>query len=367
MLESTLTQTTTATVASLPDIARSRIQRLSQRLLPPNLALLELIQGAMVSQAITVAAELGVAEVVRDGAVAIDDIAEKVGAESDALYRLLRLLASYSIFEEVDGRRFASTPMADALRADAPDSMRGLAVLMGHEIHREDWSHLVHTVRTGEPVPPKLRGMGAFEFLGSNPAYAGVFFQGMGNLSALETEPLVAAYDFSRYDTIVDVGGGGGALLARILQSSPSSRGILFDDRAVQAGAEHVLAQAGVTDRATIESGNFFGPVSPAGADAYVLKHVLHDWPEEQALHILRNVRQAAGENSRLLLMEYVPGEDNAPHAGKLVDLWLMLLVGGRERTAAQYADLLSRAGWELESVVPTASPVSIVEARPRP
>jgi hypothetical protein len=365
MLESTLTPATTT--ASLPDVARSRIQRLSQRLLPPNLALLELIQGAMVSQAIHVAAELGVAEVVRDGAVAIDEIAQRVGADSDSLYRLLRLLASYSIFEEVDGRRFVSTPMGDALRADAPDSMRGLAGLMGHEIFREDWSHLIHSVRTGEPVPPTLRGMGAFEFLGSNPAYAGVFFQGMANLSALETEPIVAAYDFSRYGTIVDVAGAGGALLARILQSSPLSRGILFDDRAVHMGAEHILAQAGIADRCTIESGNFFGPVSPAGADAYILKHVVHDWPEEQALHILRNVRQAAGENSRLLLMEYVPGEDNAPHAGKLVDLMLLLLAGGRERTAAQYADLLSRAGFELERVVPTASPVSIVEARPRP
>ncbi len=366
MAETLGTKAPAARTVRVVEGARSRLQRLSQRLTPPPMALLELIQGAMVSQAISVAAQLGVADIVKDEPLPVDEIARQVQAHPEALYRLLRLLASLSIFEELDGRRFALTPMADALRADAPNSMRGMAVLMGHPIHWEDWAHLIDSVRTGDPALPKLRGMGAFEYLFANPEYGAVFFQGMGNLSAIETEPILGAYDFSAFGTIVDVGGGNGALLSRILQQSPASRGVLFDERAGMSGAEAVFAQAGVADRARIDAGGLFDPVTP-GADAYLLKHIVHDWPEEQALQILRNVRQAAGDNGRLLLMEFVPPEGNAPHPGKLVDLWLMLLVGGRERTRAQYSELLSRAGFELEQVVPTASPLSIVEARPRP
>jgi hypothetical protein len=333
-------------------------------MVPPPVALLELTQGSMMTQAIYVAAELGIADVLRDGPLTVDEIAGAVDANPDAVHRLLRLLASYSIFAEQNDGRFKLTPMADALRSDAPVSMRGIALLMGHPTHWEDWSHLVSAVRTGEPVVPKLRGMGAFEFLETNPEYGAVFYQGMTNLSDLETDPIVAAYDFGQYETIVDVGGGRGVLLARILQRATTSQGILFDARAVPSGAEALLAQAGVADRCTIVSGGLFDAVSPGG-DAYVLKHIVHDWPEERALEILRNVRDAIASNGRLLLIEFVPAEGNGQHPGKLVDLWLMLLVGGKERTQAQYAELLGKAGFALERVVPTAAPVSIVEARP--
>jgi hypothetical protein len=343
---------------------RARLQRLNRRMVPAPVALLELTQGSMLTQAIYVAAELRIAEALQDGPRSAAEIARIVGAHPEAVYRLLRLLSSHKIFAEQKDGRFALTPMADALRGDSPNSMRGIAVLMGHPIHWEDWSHLVDSVRTGEPSLPKLRGMGAYEYLAANPEYGAVFFAGMGNLSSLETVPILAAYDFSRFSTIVDVGGGGGALLAAILQRAKKSRGVLFDSRAVASGAEAVLAEAGVADRCTIEDGGLFDPVTPGG-DAYLLKHIIHDWPEAQAQEILRNLRKAMSPDSRLLLMEFVTPQDGRDHPAKLVDLWLMLLVGGKERTEAQYAELFASTGFRLERIVPTVSALAIVEARP--
>lgn len=344
---------------------RSGLQKLTRRLAPAPFSLLELIQGSMVTQAVYAAAELDVAEVLRDGPLPAGEIARKVGADADALYRLLRLLSTYDIFAERKDGRFALTPMAKALLKDAPMSMHGIAVLMGHPTHWEDWAHLVDSVRTGEPSLPKLRGMGAFEYLESNAEYGEVFTKGMGAMSATETDPILAAYDFSRYETVVDFCGGRGDLLAGILRKATGARGILSDPRVGENGAADFLAEQGVADRCTIADGGLFDPV-PGGADAYVLKHIVHDWPESQALEILKNVREAIRPDGRLLLMEMVPSDKpNAPHAGKQIDLWLMLLVGGRERTEAQYGELLSAAGFRLERIVQTPSAVSIVEASP--
>jgi SAM-dependent methyltransferase len=330
---------------------------------PAPLVLLEKILGSITTQAISVAAQLEIAEVLAGGPLTATQIAEKVGADPDAVYRLLRFLASQSIFAEEHGV-FTLTPMARALCPGTPMSMHGIAALLGHPIQWEEWGHLADTVRTGEPSLPKLRGMGAFEYFAANPEYGMVFGAGMADLSDLETAPLVAAYDFARFGKVVDVGGGRGALLAAILQSAPQTRGVLFDDRAVELGAGAVLTEAGVAERCTIESGAFFGAV-PRGGDAYIVKHIVHDWPEPQAREILENVHDAIGPDGRLLLMEFVVPEGNEQHISKLVDLWLMLLVGGRERTAQQYSELLASAGFKLVRVVPTASPVSIVEAVP--
>jgi len=294
----------------------------------------------------------------------VEEIARRVDANPDGVHRLLRLLSSYSIFVEVDGR-FALTEMADALRADVPNSLRGIALLMGDPRHWEEWSLLTESVRTGDASTPKLRGMSIFEYFDVDTEYRAAFFGGMGNLSALETQPVAAAYDFSGFDTIVDVGGGGGALLAAVLQRAGTSHGIVFDDPSATAGAAATLAEAGVADRCAIEAGSYFESV-PAGGDAYLLKHIVHDWPESTALEILKNVRAAIRPTGSLFLMEFVLPDGDDPHIGKLVDLWLMLLVGGRERTSAQYSQLLEAAGFRLHQVVRTESPVSIIEARPR-
>ncbi|CAL9668117.1 methyltransferase [Streptomyces sp. Tu 3180] len=344
---------------------RAELQRQVREMAPPPFALLELIMGSMVTQALRVTAELRVAEALANGPLAPEEIAGRVGAHPDALGRVLRLLAAHGVFAGRPDGTYGLTPMGEALRADHPMTMRDIALLMGHPIHWEDWSTFLETVVTGEPSPPKLRGMGEFEYLESNPEYGAVFIGGMGNMSATETAPVVAAYDFSAFGTVLDFCGGQGGLLSGILRAFPEVRGVLFDPRVEGNGAAEFLAREGVADRCTTVAGDLFGEV-PAGADAYVLKHIVHDWPEEEALRILRNVRAAVRPGGRLLLVEMVvPEQGDEPHSGKLVDLWLMLLVGGRERTAAQYADLLARAGFRLERVVETASAVSVVEAVP--
>lgn len=344
---------------------RSGLQRLNRQMAPAPFALLELSLGSMVTQAIYVAAELRVADALKDGPLTPQELAREVDADPEALYRLLRLLASYSIFAEQKDGRFKLTPMGQALRADVPNSMRDIAVLMGHPIHWEDWSHLVDSVRTGEPSLPKLRGMGAFDFLEANPEYGAVFTAGMANMSDTETLPVLAAYDFSKFGTIVDFCGGHGGLLAGILGKAKTARGILSDPRVGTNGAKEFLQEAGVADRCSVVDVGLFDPVPPGG-DAYILKHIVHDWPEDKALEILKNVREGINPDGRILLIEMVPPpKGNAPHSAKLFDLMLMLLVGGKERTPAQYGELLSTAGFTLERVVQTAAPVSIVEARP--
>lgn len=336
----------------------------NQSQVPPPIALLDLINGSMLTQAVYVAAELDIAEVLAAGPLPAAEIAAKVGADPDATYRLLRLLASHEIFVEGPDGRFDLTPMADCLREGAQMSLRAQARLIGGPLHWQDWGHLLDSVRTGEPAIDKLRGMGVYDFLAANPEFGGLFMAAMGNLSVLETWPLVQAYDFSRFGTIVDVFGGSGGLLAAALQRAGGAKGILVDERADMMGAPDFLRNMGVADRVTIDRTALFDP-PPAGGDAYILKHILHEWSEEKALHLLKNIRGAIKDDGRLLVMEYVVPQDAEPHAAKLVDLWLMLLIGGRERTEAQYRELLAEAGFEVTEVVGTMAPISIVEARP--
>lgn len=327
-------------------------------------ALLDLIQGSVITQALYVAARLGIADTLGAGPLTATEIAGKAGADPEAVHRLLRMLAGHSVFAETNDGRFRLTPMAEALRDDAPDSMRAIALLMGHPLFWEDWGHLLSSVRSGEASMPVLRGMGAREFLMANPEYAVAFFSGMSNLSGPETEPVVSAHDFSRFGTIVDVGGGRGTLLAAILERAGGSRGILFDAPHAIADAADVLAAAGVTDRCTIENGSCFEAVPPGG-DAYLLKHTLHDFSEAQILAVLKNIRDAIKADGALYVIEYVLPGNNERHIGNVIDLWLLLLLGARERTRDQYAGLLADAGFKLTRVIATGSPASIIEAVP--
>lgn len=327
-------------------------------------ALLDLIQGSVVTQALYAAAKLSIADILSEGPLTTAEIAKRSGANQEAVYRLLRLLAGYAVFAEGEDGRFGLTPMASALRDGAPDSMRGIALLMGHPLLWEDWKYLLTSVRTGEPSLPTLRGMGAFEFLMANPEYGAVFMGGMASLSAPETDPVVAAYDFSQFRTIVDLGGGRGALLAGILNRASSSTGILFDQPHATADAADVLKAAGVADRCAIENGSYFETV-PADGDAYLLKHTLHDFSEPQIHAVLKNVRKAISPGGSLFVIEYVLPEGNERHIGNIIDMWLMLLLGAKERTSQQYAELLASAGFGLTSIIPTSSPVSIIQAEP--
>ena len=320
---------------------RITLERLAQSMLPPHFAVLYEISGARNAQAVCTAAELGIADVLAAGPRAVEEIAAQVDAHPDAIARLMRLLCSRGIFKRTT-KGYALTPMADALRTDSPMSMRAMARLTGSPEHWEHWGHLVETVRTGEPFVPKLRGMSLFDYMGKNPELGAVFNDAMTSVSNMAIAPTMLAYDFRRFESIVDVGGGHGAFLAAILKQAPGARGLLFDLPEVVAGAEPVLRAAGVLSHCEIRSGSFFDGV-PAGFDAYVLKTVVHDWPEDEALRILRNVRAAIPPHGTLLLVEMVLPDDESPHPGKLLDL----------------------AGFRLIRVVPTMTPLSVVEARP--
>jgi hypothetical protein len=298
----------------------------------------------------------------REGPQSADAIAESVGADPDAVYRLMRMLASRGVFTSQPNRRFALTPMGEALRTDAPDSMRGYVLFVGDPLHWEHWGQLSRSVLSGKCAIEELRGKPTFEWFEDVPELAAVFNDGMTSISKMETPTVVAAYDFSRFGSIVDVGGGHGLLLAEILRQSPNSKGILFDAESVVDGAPAVLEPAGVSDRCTVVGGSFFESV-PAGGDAYVLKHIIHDWDDEKSVQILRNIRAAMNPGAKVLVVEAVVPDDDREHVSKLLDLEMLVAATGRERTEVEYAELLQRAGFRHTRTVATVGPASVVEA----
>ena len=352
-----------------PELARAiewirhHLYRFHQRLTPAPASMLEMILAGWTSQAVTVAAELGVADALAHGPLAIDELATRVDADADALRRLLRALISRGIFRNRRDGRYELNALADTLRSDAPISMNWAARFYGSREQRERWTLLVDSVRTGNAVVAALRGKESFDYFDEQPELAELFNHTMTSVSAMTDATVVAGYDFSAYPTIVDVGGGHGPLLAAILAAAPGSRGVLYDLPRVLAEAPNLLRERGVADRVRIAEGSFFDSV-PGGGDAYVLKNIMHDWPDEKAVQILGNVRTAAGSQATVLLVEFVIPNHDRDFAGKWVDLEMMLNLGARERTAAEYRDLLSEAGFRMTRVVQTASPLSVVEAR---
>ncbi|MDA3664748.1 methyltransferase [Mycobacterium xenopi] len=338
---------------------RHYLYRLYQRLTPAPAAMMEMIIAAWTSQAITAAAQLGVADALADGPLLIDDLAARVGADTDALRRLLRALISRGIFRHRGDGRYELNSLAHTLRSDAPASMACAARFYGSHEQRTRWTLLVDSVRTGNTVVPTLHGKASFDYFAEQPEHADLFNQTMTSISELTTAPVVAGYDFSAYSTIVDVGGGQGQLLAAILAATPGSRGILYDLPWVVAGAPKLLRERDVADRACVAEGSFFDSV-PGGGNAYILKNIIHDWPDDQAVHILRNVRAVAAPGTTVLLIELVIPEHDRDFPGKWADLEMLLNLGSRERTAAEYRELLSQAGFRMTRVVRTAAPLSL-------
>jgi C-methyltransferase len=353
-----------AKAARIVERFRHYLYRLHQRSAPAVAVVFELVNGAFVAQAIHVAAELGIADALTEGPLRLDDLADRVGADPDALGRLMRALISCGVFRQRRDGRYDLNALANALRSDARFSMYGWARVVGSPQHREHWSLLVESIKSGKAILPQVRGKEAFEYLRDEPELAKVINDAMTALSDVAAVAIVAGYDFGLYRTIVDVGGGQGGLLSEILSAAPNARGVLFDQPEVVAEASALLRQRGVEDRVHVEGGSFFDSV-PSGGDAYVLKNVIHDWPDGQAVAILRNVRVAAGADATLLLVEMVLPEHHRDFAGNWVDLEMLLQADGRERAAAEYRDLLRQAGFRMTRVVQTASPFSIVEATP--
>lgn len=346
------------------DRARHHLLRLHQSLAPAPAVMVELITGAWLSQAITVAAELRIADALAEKPLGIDELAGTVDADPDALSRLLRALIGRGIFRQRRDGRYDLTPLAQTLRSDTPDSMAAFARFVGSPQSREHWSHCIEAVRTGEAVVPKLRGKEGFDYVASEPELSDIFNQAMTNFSELAVAAVTTAYDFTGYHTIVDVAGGQGRLLAGILAATPSSKGVLFDLPHVVADAEPLLRKHHIADRVAIAEGSFFDAV-PDGGDLYVLKNIIHDWPDDKALEILKTVRTATHEGARMMLVESVIPPHHREFSTKWLDLEMLVDNTGRERTAAEYQNLLQNAGFQLTRVIPTASPLSLVEAAP--
>jgi hypothetical protein len=328
--------------------------------LPPHVQLIQMGTAYWVSQFVFTAANMRLADHLADGPRTAGELAAVTSANPRALHRFMRTLASLGLLTQDGGGRFALTSLGAALKSDAPGSARATVLAMGG--FRSAFDEFQYSLETGKTAMEKVYGMPFFDYLARHPQEAAQFSEAMVGIHGGEPPAVAAAYDFSRFATIVDVGGATGNMLGHILSRYPQPRGILFDRPHVVTDAPALLRAHGVEGRVTIEHGSFFETV-PAGGDAYILSHIIHDWTEPQCQTILGNCRKAMKPGARLLIVEFVLPEGDTPHFGKIVDMVMLTVPGGEERTGAEYGTLLAAAGLKMTRVVPTASDVSIVEA----
>ena len=328
--------------------------------IPANQQLDRMISGYWISQAIYAAAKLGIADLLNDGLKSVEELASATATNADALYRLLRALASVGVFAETAPRQFALTPLAEPLRSDVPGSKRALALMMGDEQFRA-WGEFLYSVQTGQTAFEKVFGQPIFDYLGQHPDKARIFDEAMTGIHGRESSAILDSYDFAGIGLLADIGGGNGSQLAAVLEKHPGMRGLLFDLPHVIERARGRIEAAGLADRCQLVSSSFFESV-PSGADAYLMRHIIHDWDDEKSLTILRNCRAAMSPGSRLLVIESVIPPGNEPFGGKLLDLVMLLIPGGKERTEEEYRSLFDQAGFHLSRIVPTATEVSVIE-----
>jgi O-methyltransferase domain len=321
---------------------------------PPDVVLTQMLAAPLVTQALRVVAELGIADLLAHGARSVDELAAASGAHAPSLYRFMRALASCGVFAETkDERVFELTPMAELLRADVEGSLRDVAIFMGADWHWQVWGDAMYSARTGKVAWEHVHGKEVFPYFAEHAGAARVFDDAMTSFSKMVAKAVVAAYDFSSVGKLADIAGGHGSLLAAILRANPQLQ--------VIEGAHGQLEKEGVSARCELASGDFFESVPP-GADAYLMKHIIHDWDDARALSILRNCHRAMPETGKLLLVEMVVPPGNEPHFGKIQDIEMMLSPGGLERTAEEFRALFAAAGFELTRIIPTASPMSVIE-----
>ena len=309
--------------------------------------MVELVNGYQVSAAIGAVARLGVADYLSAGPAHLGAVAARVGADPRSLERVLRLLANVGIFEELDDGRFALTAFGEMLRSDVPGSVHRGAIVVSEEWHWRAYGYFVQSVRTGEPGFRQAHGCGFWEYLERHPQAAALINDSMSRAASFIAAAFVRAYDLSGIGRLVDVGGGHGVLMRAVLEAHPHVRGVVFDLPGVIESTRAHLADAGLTDRCEAIAGDFFEAV-PTGGDAYVLSWILHDWDDESAVRILANCRAAMGDTGRLLAIELVvPADDEPPSSRevewllKTADIEMLAVVGGRERTAAEYRQAL--------------------------
>jgi predicted O-methyltransferase YrrM len=333
-----------------------------ERQIPPPAQMMQLITGFWVSCSIYAAARLNLAGYLAEAPMTADQLATATQTHAPSLYRLMRALASVGIFRSNDKGQFELTHLGNTLRADVPGSMRAMALAQLGD-HYKAWGNLSYSITTGNTAFDEAEGMPIWKYYETHPEDGLNFMKAMTGLTQAVIMNIVPAYDFSGFGTIVDVGGGNGALLAAVLKAAPRSKGIVFDEDYVVKETQTRLEAEGLADRCGVAAGSFFESV-PAGADAYLLKMILHDWDDAKCVRILANCARAMRAGGKVLVLDSVIPPGDGPHPGKFMDLNMLSMTGGRERTEKEFAALFDRAGLELRGVTHTHSPLfSIVEA----
>lgn len=330
---------------------------------PAYVGILQVVNGSYVSGAIACLAQLGVPDLVEDGPKSAEELANQLNADPRALYRLMRATASVGVLSEGTDGKFSETPMSAVLRSNGKPSLRSFAIMGGREWHGRGWSQLEYCVRTGKQALDKIYGTPVFEYFTQHPEEAQIFNDAMTALSTIDSPAVAEAYSFNGIHSLVDVGGGHGLLLATILARNPQMKGTVYDVQRVIEGAKDGPLKP-FMERCTLASGDMFSSV-PAGADAYIMKHIIHDWPDALCLKILKACRKGVNPGGKLLVVDWViqPGNDFSP--GKFLDLQMLIFPGGCERSEKQFRDLFAASGWQLSRIIPTAAGECIVEGVP--
>ncbi|RKH45976.1 methyltransferase [Corallococcus sicarius] len=328
----------------------------------PTQQLHSAITGLFITQVIGTVARLGIADLLAGGARDSDSLAAELGVHPGALFRLMRAGVTAGILEAVSERTYALTPMGEGLRSNVPGSLREVAILLTDKSHWLPWGLLSEAVRTGRSPVQAALGSDIWGHFARNPEEGEHFAQAMGNVSGLVASELTHHIDFAPFARVADIGGSHGELLAQVLRPHPSCRGILFDLPQVAEGAKTVLQSRGLASRVDVVAGSFFEPGIPS-AEAYLLKHILHDWDDEASTTLLRQLHAAAPPGARLFVLELVIPDHRTPDSSHLVDLNMLVLADGRERTGDEFQALLSATSWKVERIIPTRSGTSIIEA----
>jgi hypothetical protein len=341
---------------------RKMMLNLSVRLVPPPMAVYEKAQGFWISRALVAACELNLADHLASGPKSIAELAKLSQTDETNLYRLMRSLAGEKVFKELSNKVFTNTPFSNALK-EGDNSMKYMILHQFGENQLILFSHLTECIRSGKDNSLKYLGKSAFEYLEENPAKNEIYNKAMDNSSGLVALALISAYDFSGINTLVDLGGGRGLLLAAILEKYPGLQGILIDQHHVVDHGKLKDLEPGVKDRLQIVGGNFFKDI-PAGADAYFMKNILHAFSDDDCLQLLKKVHTVMAENGKLIILETVIAADNKPALGKRLDLVMMTgTEGGKERTREEFRQLLEQSGFEINKIIRTVAPFSVIEA----
>lgn len=325
--------------------------------------LMQLSTGYIASTCIYLAVKLRLPDLLAAGPRSAADLARESHVNQDALYRVMRTLVSLGVFEETPSRMFANNLPSSMLRSGTTGSMYEMALWMADPFHFEVYANALHSLQTGQPAVEKTVGVPVFEYFPKHPEESEIFNNAMTMFSGMVIPAVLEAYDFSGIGTVVDIAGGHGRVLTSILQKYPAMTGILFDLEHVLVGARRAIESLNLSERCRTEPGDFFKAV-PEGGDAYIMKHIIHDWDDDRAALILKNIRSAMNRGGRVILLEAVVSPGNEPDFAKILDLEMLLLPGGRERTEQEFRDLFARAGFEMTRIVPTKSPLSVIEAK---